>query len=155
MNGLTRCPLSCPLSLESTAMGTSTFCLFMCCQRLMKVVLQCQNQDALRSALRRPATSQNNAGSKHTNSPLFRQTTLSFRDVVTQSESCTVLVSPLEIGARTCPKKRATHASIRGKARKGKGNGEGDGTEGTQTPPPGMHELYTRTSALLCTRMNG
>ena len=31
----------------------------------MKVVLQCQNQDALRSAHRRPATSQNNAGSKH------------------------------------------------------------------------------------------
>ena len=56
-------------------MGTSTFCLFMCCQRLMKVVFQCQNQDALRSALRRPATSQNNAGSKHPDRPrsVFRQ----------------------------------------------------------------------------------
>ena len=32
-------------------------------ERLMKVILQCQNQDALR--LRRPATSQNIAGSKH------------------------------------------------------------------------------------------
>ena len=47
----------------------------MCCQRLVKVVLQCQNQDALRSALRRPATSQNNAGSKHPDRPrsVFRQ----------------------------------------------------------------------------------
>ena len=80
MNGLTRCPLSCPLSLKSTAMGTSIFCLFMCCQRLMKVVLQCQNQEALRSALRRPATSQNNAGSKTPHSPrsLFRQITLRY-----------------------------------------------------------------------------
>ena len=41
----------------------------------MKVVLQCQNQDALRSALRRPATSQNNTGSQHPNRPrsVFRQ----------------------------------------------------------------------------------
>ena len=43
---------------------TSTFYLIMCCWRLMKVVLQCQNQDALRSALWEPTTSQNWAGSK-------------------------------------------------------------------------------------------
>ena len=36
----------------------------MCSQRLMKFVLRCQNQDALRSALGRPATSQTNAGSQ-------------------------------------------------------------------------------------------
>ena len=56
------------------------FCLFMCCQRLMKVVLQCENQDALRSALRRPATSQNNAGSKHPDRPrsVFRQLTMTW-----------------------------------------------------------------------------
>ena len=45
----------------------------MCSERLMKVILQCQNRDALR--LRRPATSQNIAGSKHPHSPnsVFRQ----------------------------------------------------------------------------------
>ena len=90
MNGLTRCPLSCPLSLESAAMGTSTFCLFMSSERLMKVVLPCQNQDALRSALRRPATSQNNAGSDHPNCQrsVFRQETHVHRSAPQGSESC-------------------------------------------------------------------
>ena len=54
---------------------TSTFCLFMCTLRLMEVVLRCQNQDALRSALCGPATSQNNAGFRPPLSPrsVFRQ----------------------------------------------------------------------------------
>ena len=41
----------------------------------MKVVLRCQNKDALRSALWEPATSQNLAGSKPPKSPrsVFRQ----------------------------------------------------------------------------------
>ena len=37
---------------------TSTFRLFMCSLRLMKVVLRCQTQDSLRSALWEPATFQ-------------------------------------------------------------------------------------------------
>ena len=67
------CP--CLLSLETAAKGTPTSIPFMCSSRLMKFILPCQNQDALRSAFRRPATSQNNAGSKHPNRPrsVFRQ----------------------------------------------------------------------------------
>ena len=75
MNGSTKFPLSSPQKLLLFPITTSTCCLFMCCQRLMNVVLQCQNQDAFRSALRRPATSQNNAGLKHPDRPrsVFRQ----------------------------------------------------------------------------------
>ena len=51
---------------------------FMCSQRLMKVVLRCQNLDALRSALWGPPTSQNNAGFKPPKSyrSVFRQSFL-------------------------------------------------------------------------------
>ena len=47
----------------------------MCSWRLMRVVLQCQNQDGLRSALWGPATYQDLAGSRPPKSPrsVFRQ----------------------------------------------------------------------------------
>ena len=64
-------------SKQKVLFTTSTPCLFMCSWRVMKVVLQFQNQDALRSAPWGPATSPNVAGSKPPKSPhnVFRQQT--------------------------------------------------------------------------------
>ena len=45
----------------------SFFCLYMCSWRVIKFVLQCQNQDALGSAFRGPQTSQNMAGENPAN----------------------------------------------------------------------------------------